>query len=228
MSTALDDLRSAFVEVLDETIAGLDAHAELFAHVPKHLVDARSNPPGSPASLPVVDAWLDDAFDRAESARGSGQRLVQCLRAAAPEMAWKRAYDSLESTPELEAYRAHYSWVPLAVPGARGEVAPFDGGDILVGFTIQAPNVLYPHHHHRAPELYGVISGPIDWQVGATPWATKTAGDVIVHRSSESHSMRTGAEPGLTWAIWPSDTDSTVYMPSMDPPGQTTEPTVYA
>ena len=213
--------------MLDNAIAGIGTHAELFGNVPKQLAAADGNTPGSAAALPVVDTWLDEACDRAESAPGPVRALARCLRTASPAMAWKRAYDALESTPELEAYRAHYSWVPLAVPAGRGEVAPFDGGDILVGFTLQAPNVLYPHHHHRAPELYGVISGAIDWQVGNTPWATKTAGDVIVHRSSESHSMRTGAQPGLTWALWPSDTDSTVYMPSMDPPGTSTAPTVY-
>ena len=226
-SSALDDLRDAFVDVLDATVPGLGPHVELFAGASAQLGAGVPNAPGVSASLPVVDQWLDQALDRGETAPGPVGTLARCLRAAGPELTWKMAYEQLESTPELEAYRAHYSWVPLAVPAARGEVGPFDAGDMLVGFSIQAPGVLYPHHHHRAPELYGVISGPIDWQVGTTPWATKQAGDVIVHRSSESHSMRTNDEPALTWVIWPRDTDSTVYMPSMDPPGQTTEPTVY-
>lgn len=227
MSSLTDDLREAFVAVLRAYVPGLGAHARLFTSAADQLAAGVANEPGPPASLPVVDRWLDDALEQGAGAPGPVGELARCLRSASPLLAWKMAYAQLDSTPKLEAYRAHYSWVPLAVPAARGEVGPFEAGDMLVGFTIQAPDVLYPHHHHRAPELYGVISGSIDWQVGTTPWATKTAGDVIVHRSSESHSMRTTDTPGLTWVIWPSDTDSTVYMPSMDPPGTSTEPTVY-
>lgn len=227
MSAAFEDLRTAFVQMLDHAIYGLGAQAEPFADSPAQLAAGAPSDADAPASLPVVDRWLDEALERAEASPSPVGDLARALRVAAPQMAWQRAYKDLDSTPELEAYRAHYSWVPLAVPGMRGLTSAFDAGDMLVGFTIQAPGVLYPHHHHRAPELYGVMSGAIDWQVGATPWSTKAAGDLIVHRSSESHSMRTNDEPGLCWVIWPSDTDSTVYMPSMDPPGTSTEPRSY-
>ncbi len=227
MSDAVDALRSTLVDVISSAVDRLDNHAELFAPIGPHLGGADGPTPVKGVSRPVVDRWLDAAVENAVTGPDDLRLLVEQFQAAAPELAWKRAYDALASTPELEAYREHYAWVPIAVPISLGYASPYAVDDMLVGFTIQAPNVVYPHHHHEAPELYGVISGAIDWEIGTGPRTTKTAGDVIVHRSFESHSMITLDQPGLTWAAWPSHADSTVYMPSMDPPGTSTEPRVY-
>jgi mannose-6-phosphate isomerase-like protein (cupin superfamily) len=227
MSDAVDALRSTLADVISSALGRLENHAELFASVGPHLMSAEGPTTVEGVSRPVVDRWLDIAVENAATGPHDLRDLAECFQAAAPGLAWKRAYDALESTPELEAYRAHYAWVPIAVPVSLGYASPYAVDDMLVGFTIQAPNVVYPHHHHEAPELYGVISGAIDWEVGTSARATKTAGDVIVHRSFESHSMITLDQPGLTWAAWPSHAHSKVYMPSMDPPGMSTEPRVY-
>ena len=227
MSDAVDALRSTLADVISSAVGRLEYHAELFAPVRPHLMGADGPIRVEGASRPVVDDWLNIAVENAATGPDELRDLAECFQTAAPELAWKRAYDALDSTPELEAYRAHYAWVPIAVPVSLGYASPYAVDDMLVAFTIQAPNVVYPHHHHEAPELYGVISGAIDWEVGTGPRLTKTPGDVVVHRSSESHSMITLDQPGLTWAAWPSHAHSTVYMPTMDPPGTSTEPRVY-
>ena len=70
------------------------------------------------------------------------------------------------------------------------------------------------------------MSGTLDWQVGST-WRTVGPGDVIVHRPHESHAMRTGSEPALTWVAWSSAPNSSVYMPSLDPVDNTMAPMSY-
>lgn len=168
-------------------------------------------------SLPVVDEWLSVAVERATD---PWRELAHRLLAATPELPWIRSYEHLDSSPELESFRSFYSYQLLAAPHFRGYEPPLLMDEILVGFTLQAPNVFYPAHHHEAPEMYGVISGTLEWQVADT-WSMKGPGDVIVHRSHESHAMRTLSEPVLTWALWPRDPSCHVYMPSMDPPDNT-------
>jgi len=177
----------------------------------------------APSTQPVVSDWLDEAVSGAPEPWADVARL---LDSATPALAWRRSYEELTSTPELEAFRDFYSYIILAGPEFRGVKTPMNAPDILLGFTLQAPNIYYPEHHHRAPEMYGVISGTLEWQVGNELRAVGP-GDVIVHRSHESHAMRTFEEPALTWVMWPSDTDSDVIMPSMDPTGQSMAPIHY-
>lgn len=173
--------------------------------------------------LPVVDEWLDQAV---AAAPAPWKSLADRLHEATPEIQWIRSYENLESSAELDAFRDHYSYQLLAGPLFRGHQPPLLIDGVLVGFTLQAPNILYPEHHHKPAEMYGVISGTLEWFVG-DHWSTVTPGDVIVHRSHESHAMRTGDEPALTWVIWSDSPHSHVYMPSMDPADQTMAPRSY-
>lgn len=171
----------------------------------------------------TVDTWLTPTV---EATTGPWVELARRLLAATPHLPWVRSYENLEPSPELEAFQQHYSFVLFAGPVYRGYDPPVLTEDMLLGFSLQEPNVDYPRHHHRAPEIYGVISGCLDWQVGDT-WTRVGPGDVIVHREHESHAMRTGDEPVLTWVAWPTVADSHVYMPSLDPPDMAMEPRVY-
>lgn len=172
---------------------------------------------------PVVDEWLAAAV---ESAGKPWRHLAELLAAASADIPWIATYENLEPSAGLDAFQPLYSFQLLVGPDFRGYQPPVLVDDLLAGFTLQAPNVLYPRHHHAPPEIYGVMSGAPDWQVGNT-WSQKGAGDVIVHRPHESHAMRTGDRPTLSWAAWPRDPLSHVYMPSLDSPDDTMAPIVY-
>jgi len=221
MSDALDDLVREFLAALGPVVS--NDGAETFEDLPDRLRDALITRAVEPVSLPVVDSWLGAAV-AGVPAQWAG--LAEALLEAAPVLNWMRAYEHFHATPEVESFRGHYAFAALAGPVFRGRTPPFLAEDLLVGFSIQAPGVTYPAHHHESPELYGVMNGELEWQVGVT-WSTRRAGDVVLHRSHESHAMVTGSTPVLAWACWSRNPHCHVYMPSLDPADNTMEPVGY-
>ena len=222
MADAIEALWHELQHVIDSTLQQHEA-ASLFAECDVLHERHVRNPAVAPATQPVVREWLATAVANAPE---PWRRLAERVAAATPELPWIRSYENLESSDALEAFRAFYSYQVLAGPVFRGRAAAIAVDDVLIGFSLQAPNVFYPAHHHEPPEIYGVISGALEWQVGDT-WSTVGPGDVIVHRSHESHAMRTLDEPALTWVMWPRNPHADVYMPSLDPPDKTMAPITY-
>jgi len=223
MTTEIDALIRELQAVTADAISCHDED-RLFASFVENFATAVRSQDAVPVTQPVVDQYLTVAVANAPE---PWRRLAHLLLHASPHLPWLRSYENLESSPELEMFRAHYSYQLIAGPVFRGHQPPAFAPDLLVGFSLQAPNVFYPQHHHEPAEMYGVISGHLDWQVGDT-WSRVGPGDVIVHRSHESHAMRTFDEPALTWVLWPTDPDCNVYMPSMDPADETMEPRRYS
>jgi len=222
VSEALERLASEFIAVVDDVLLD-DLGPGLFAGLPARLRERSRSGRVERRMQPVVDTWLTRAVD---ASTGPWTGLARALLAASAELDWIVSYPHLERSAAVDAFRPNYSFAALMGPAFRGRNPPFHADDLLAGFSIQAPHVTYPAHHHEPPELYGVLSGTIDWQIGET-WHTKSPGELAVHRSHESHSMRTTDEPTLTWVCWPRGADSHVYMPSMDPADNTMPPTVY-
>ena len=218
MSEAVDRLWRAFVAVVDDALASHGTSA--FETLGQRLTSATPNHSLTPLTQPVVEQLLAPSVDAAPE---PWRELALLLAAASPELPWLKSYEHLEPAPE---FQPRYSFLLLGAPSFRGYEPAFLLPDALLGLTLQAPHVVYPAHHHEPPEMYGVISGTLDWQVGTT-WSTKGPGDVIVHRSHESHSMVTRDDPVLTWAVWPRNPETHVYMPSLDPPEKSMEPTPY-
>ena len=73
---------------------------------------------------------------------------------------------------------------------------------MLVAFTLQAPDILYPLHRHKAREIYHVISGVAEWKRDGEPWRRRHPGEWLFHDSDQGHAMRTADEPLLTMAAW--------------------------
>ena len=221
MQSSTGRLKDELVKVVFASLENRNDSAA-FAHLgqqieqlePAQAVDASTNP--------TVDRWLESAV--AASPEHLSE-LANLLLAATSELPWLRSYENLPSSPERDAFQQHYSFELFAGPTFRGNEPPFAHDDLLVGFTLQAPNITYPPHHHEAPEIYGVISGELQWQVG-DQWRKAGPGDVIVHRPHESHSMVTGDQPVLTWVAWPHSPHCKVHMPSLDGPGAV-PPTIY-
>jgi hypothetical protein len=114
--------------------------------------------------------------------------------AAAPEgLAWHYHYAPRPGEADL-AERIAFSELigpsgPLWAPGCR------------VGFTLMAPETLYPLHAHPAIELYLVLSGDAQWSTPASDRIVP-AGEFVLHRSNEPHAMRTFGVPLLALYAW--------------------------
>jgi mannose-6-phosphate isomerase-like protein (cupin superfamily) len=105
----------------------------------------------------------------------------------------------------------HYHYAPradeddlgdrIAFAEMIGPNGPLDAADCRIGFTLMAPQTLYPLHAHPAIELYLVLSG-------AAQWMTDTAdrivppGEFVLHRSNEPHAMQSFAAPLLALYAW--------------------------
>lgn len=190
------------------------------------LLPADSMPNAVPVEAPpVIDQWLESAVKEAPS---PWSELAEAVFAATPHLRWKKSYTNLSPSPTLAAFQDHYSFLPVVGPaGWSGGEAPFLNENVLAGFTLQAPHIDYPGHHHEASELYGVVSGEVDWKIGDGAWVRHGPGDAIAHRPHEMHAMVTHDLPLLNWVAWPALPHSHVYMPVLDPPEQHKAPIAY-
>ncbi len=93
-----------------------------------------------------------------------------------------------------------------------GPDGPMRGSRGRVGFTVMAPQTLYPMHSHPAVELYLVLTGIAKWW---TPTSNRRVlpGEFVLHRSNEPHAMQTFDEPLLALWSWSGDVDTpAVYL----------------
>ncbi len=178
--------------------------------------DLDSPSPAPPTTLPVVEEWLDHAVNAAQP---HTQGLAQALLAAAPLLRWARAFASEPSHPKLDSWRDNYSYTLLVAPkseeGSASDEPPYHSDQVMLGFTLQAPQRFYPLHSHEAVEVYGVISGTARWyDAPSEGWPERPPGSVMVHEAHQLHAMRTASEPLLTWIAWVTSPDSpaTLYL----------------
>lgn len=93
------------------------------------------------------------------------------------------------------------SWSKSFLPVfANGEGIGPDGRlfhrEIILGLFILGPHTIYPEHAHPAEEFYIVLTGNPEFQVGAdSDFELKNSGEVVLHHSDISHSIRSSDEP---------------------------------
>jgi mannose-6-phosphate isomerase-like protein (cupin superfamily) len=128
--------------------------------------------------------------------------ISQALAKLPGSLPWHYTYETRPGEADLSDNVAFAELI-----GPDGDM---DAPDCRVGFTLMAPGTFYPLHAHPAVELYFVISGNAEWQAGDTTRRVPP-GELVLHRSSEPHSMRTFAEPLLALWSWSGDVDSPAY-----------------
>lgn len=72
-------------------------------------------------------------------------------------------------------------------------------GGLVAGFSLVAPNITYPDHHHPPEELYLVLSGGEWWQAGGA-WHAPGQGGIVHNPPGILHAMRGTDVPLL--ALW--------------------------
>lgn len=166
-------------------------------HRPPHAVE--------PVRFPVVDRWLDPAC---ELATEDTRPLAELIANVSGDLSWHRSYPNDADDPVIAHLRQGYAYALIAAPATSSYgQAPIASADVLVALTIQAPNVLYPRHHHPAVEMYGVVAGNAIWLDGSDQWYHRAPGCVVAHDEHEVHAMATGNDPLLNYVVWLSDFD---------------------
>jgi mannose-6-phosphate isomerase-like protein (cupin superfamily) len=128
--------------------------------------------------------------------------IAQALEKLSVPLPWNYSYEIRPGEADLSGQIAFAELV-----GPDGDmVAPH----CRVGFTLMAPATFYPLHAHPAIELYFVIAGTAEWRAGDVTRSVPP-GELVLHHSSEPHSMRTFAEPLLALWSWSGDFDTPAY-----------------
>lgn len=94
----------------------------------------------------------------------------------------------------------------LAVGQLAGPGGPWLSGEFTMGLFVQGSGTFYPPHAHPAVEVYYILGGNPEFQVGAgSRFVIRNPGHAILHRSNVSHAIRTGREPTLAAYAWRGD-----------------------
>ncbi len=144
----------------------------------------------SPSWLPACES-LATAVSRVITTTTSDLReLGRAIGDLAPHLGWYRR-TGLATGPEFADGHAN-----AIVVGPGGLV---ERNDVMIGFTVMAPDVLYADHHHPPEEVYLVLS-PGSWRQTDGPWHEPGIGGIVYNPPDVVHSMRSGPDPLL--AVW--------------------------
>ena len=99
-----------------------------------------------------------------------------------------------------EGYMDNYAYAELI--GPRGF---FPGEDFLMGLMLLGPGRHYRDHHHAAPELYWLLTGPSEWRREDGDFTRRRAGETIWHPAWASHATRSLEGPLLAIWVWTKD-----------------------
>lgn len=122
--------------------------------------------------------------------------MLDILAEVLPNLPWKYNYEPRGDMPDLG--------VKMAWGEIIGPEAPYLSSSFCFGFTMIAPDSLYPAHFHPAVELYYVLSGTAEWTLNGKA-ALQKPGTFILHPANAVHAMRTGKEPLLAMYTWSGD-----------------------
>jgi len=152
----------------------------------------------------AVTAMLAEV-DRLPSPAATGD-LRSAVVDAAPDLFWTSSYLN-HTEPDMVHLHANY-FVAMIVGSEGTERAPVWTEQAALYLTVQASNLHYPSHVHKAPELYHIIDGTGLWQMGGREFVAQPPGAWIVHPTGTRHAMETQDEPMLALAIWTDDLTS--------------------
>ncbi|MGI9356046.1 MAG: dimethylsulfonioproprionate lyase family protein [Rhizobiaceae bacterium] len=81
----------------------------------------------------------------------------------------------------------------------------FKGDDFRMGLMLLGPGLHYVDHYHRAPELYWLLTGPIEYSRSQAEFKQLGTHSTIWNEPNEVHAMKTGERPLLCVWAWAND-----------------------
>lgn len=94
----------------------------------------------------------------------------------------------------------------------RAGSATLDCDQVRVGMLSLPAGFAYPFHHHPAPEIYVLIGGRVEWQVGDDPSRVLEPITAIFHEPGVSHRMTNvgSVEAQMLYYWWAPNGDTSV------------------
>ena len=149
----------------------------------------------SPSSLPAVRFFPECVAASMFVAPGFAAALAEI----AEFLHWKQNPNYSDRVMG-KGYMDNYAYAEIIGPHGF-----FAGDDFLLGILLLGPAQFYRDHHHPAPELYWLLTGPSEWRKGRESFETQPAGATIWHPPHLSHATRTGVSPLLAAWAWTRD-----------------------
>ena len=109
---------------------------------------------------------------------------------------WEQTYRRTDGVVS-DALLAAYGFAEII--GNRG---PFISDRIRCGIGVWGPGIVYPRHQHSAEEVYMLLAGSAEYNVGDTTEKHYGAGDVVFVKSRTSHGFRTTDEALVVCYLW--------------------------
>ncbi len=125
-------------------------------------------------------------------------------------LAARNAFDYVRWT---EFYKEDSWSKPFLNELANGEGIGPDGSlchlSTILGLFILGPDTTYPAHAHPAEEFYIVLNGNPQFKVGVnSEFETKQPGEIVLHHSDISHSIRSSNTPFFAIFGWRGEIDA--------------------
>lgn len=84
-----------------------------------------------------------------------------------------------------------------------GPTAPWRSDRLILGLFVYGPEMDYPPHAHPALEVYCLLTGEAEFQIGAeAPYERYRPGELIFHDVDVSHAIRTFERPVFGLYAW--------------------------
>ena len=191
--TSAESRREIDTGLLNAIIALVDSHTDpVVRSFAKQLHDWGSE------WCEVAPQWLPAAErlpSLCEHADAACALLLGLYERSARELHWEQSYrkqDDLVGDDMLAGYGFS------EVVGKRG---PFVSTRVRSGIGIWGPDIVYPIHRHEAEEIYLVMSGGAEFDVGGEV-SQRRAGDVVHVESMTPHGFRTTDDSLAVFYLW--------------------------
>ena len=107
-----------------------------------------------------------------------------------------------------QSYRREDGLVPEAMLDGYafnevvGKFGPFVSERIRCGIGVWGPAIQYPRHHHQAEEIYLVLAGSAEFELGGGQAASRGVGEVVYVAPNQAHGFSTADDLLVVFYLW--------------------------
>lgn len=120
--------------------------------------------------------------------------LVAAFEAEKASRKWEQSYTRADGVVGIDMLSG-YGFAEVI--GKRG---PFVSENVRAGIGVWGPNIDYPPHRHAAEEIYVVVAGSAEFNLGEP--VMRRAGEAVYVPSMLTHGFRTKDQPLAVFYIW--------------------------
>lgn len=123
--------------------------------------------------------------------------VCSAIAAVEDQMHWQQTSHYSDEVMGQSGYMDNYT--SSEIIGPKGL---FAGDDFAMGLMLLGPGLHYIDHHHAAPELYWLLTGPIEFRRAPGGFQEIGTASTIWNEPGQVHAMKTGDAPLLCVWAW--------------------------